>query len=139
MNKSEIKALIKTMLEEKISLGDILKELQVKHSVNMTFMELKMLASEIDDFDWSTLDKKVEKKDDEKEKAKGESNGTVIEINKIARPDAMLHGSVKFISGVTAEWLLDSYGRLSLDNKTGDPTPEDIEDFQIELQKSLGK
>ena len=138
MNKTEIKELIKKMLEEKISLGDILKELQGKHGVNMTFMELKMLASEIEDFDWSTLDKKVDKKED-KEESKENTSGTVIEINKIARPDAMLHGSVKFISGVKAEWLLDSYGRLSLENKTGDPTPEDIEDFQIELQKQLGK
>ena len=138
MNKTEIKVLIKKMLEEKISLGDILKELQSKYSVNITFMELKMLASEIEDFDWSTLDKKIEKKEDKKE-SKEDTSGTIIEINKIARPDAMLHGSVKFISGVTAEWLLDSYGRLVLENKTGNPTPEDIEDFQIELQKQLGK
>jgi hypothetical protein len=138
MNNSEIKALIKSKLEEKKILGDILKELQVEHNINITFMELKMLAAEIDDFDWSTLDKKVEKKPEDKENIE-ESSGTVIEINKIARPDAMMHGSVKFASGATADWLLDSYGRLTLDNKIGDPTAEDIEEFQLELQKALSK
>jgi len=122
MNNSEIKALIKSKLEEKKILGDILKELQVEHNINITFMELKMLAAEIDDFDWSTLDKKVEKKPEDKENIE-ESSGTVIEINKIAR----------------ADWLLDSYGRLTLDNKIGDPTAEDIEEFQLELQKALSK
>ena len=63
---------------------------------------------------------------------------TTVEVSPIARPGAVASGSVKFGSGVTAEWMLDQYGRLGLDKPTGKPTEQDIKEFQIELQKALG-
>ena len=55
------------------------------------------------------------------------------------RPGAVASGSVKFASGVSAEWVIDQSGRLGLNNASGEPTEDDIKDFQKELQKALSK
>ena len=52
----------------------------------------------------------------------------------------MFSGSVRFASGSTAEWYLDNMGRIGLENLVGDkPSPQDVEQFQIELDKVLRK
>ena len=61
----------------------------------------------------------------------------MVEINKIARPGAVLSGSVKFASGASAQWVLDQFGRLMFENAKGKPTKEDLVEFQEELQKKV--
>ena len=61
-----------------------------------------------------------------------------MEINRLTRPGVAMHGSVKFASGASADWILDQTGRLGFEKSEGKPTPEDIQEFQEELQKSLG-
>lgn len=67
------------------------------------------------------------------------SGGTVVELSPIARPGAVASGTVKFGSGVTADWVLDRTGRVGLDNPTGSPTQQDIQEFQMELQKLFAR
>ena len=139
MDNEKVKVLIKEMLEKGLSLGEILKELDSRHGISMTFMELKFLASEID-YDWSKPEPEAEESTEE-ENAEPENNNegcTVVEVNRLARPGAVLHGSVQFASGAKGEWVLDQFGRLGFENLQGEPTPEDIEDFKLELQKSIG-
>ena len=138
MNNEEIKVLIKEMLDQGLTLGEILKELDKQHGVGMTFMELKFLASEID-YDWSVPEPPEEDEPEEDEEENEVQEGqTVVEVNKLARPGAVLHGSVTFVSGASADWVLDQFGRLGFENNQGEPTQEDIEDFKLELQKTLG-
>jgi hypothetical protein len=139
MDNEKVKVLVKEMLEKGLSLGEILKELDSRHGISMTFMELKFLASEID-YDWSKPEPEAEESTEE-ENAEPENNNegcTVVEVNRLARPGAVLHGSVQFASGAKGEWVLDQFGRLGFENLQGEPTPEDIEDFKLELQKSIG-
>jgi len=139
MNNNKTKVLIKEMLEEKMSLGEILKELQKQHNIIMTFFDLKLLASEIEDYDWTALDTPEEKiEEEEKTEDETEETGkTIVEINKLARPGAVLHGNVKFASGATADWVLDQFGRLAMEKSNGQPTEEDMNEFKMELQKIL--
>lgn len=67
------------------------------------------------------------------------SSGTTVELSPIARPGAVASGTVKFGSGVTADWVLDRTGRIGLDNPTGSPTQQDIQEFQMELQKLFAR
>ena len=67
------------------------------------------------------------------------SSGTTVELSPIARPGAVASGTVKFGSGVTADWVLDRTGRIGLDSPTGSPTQQDIQDFQMELQKLFAR
>ena len=152
MQKEEIKSLVATLLNKGISLSDIQKQLQSEHAVRMTFLDLRLIASEIESVDWSKQKsdmnaKKAEEKAKE-EKKKKETNledveedidggKTVIEVSKLTRPGSVANGSVKFASGAKADWVLDQYGRLGLDKPEGERTPEDLKEFQTQLQKLL--
>ena len=162
---------IKKFIAEKVPQGYSLSKIQdmlKEQNVNITFMELRLLASEIESGVWAATEAKAEaarKKDApapsaalpdaEAEDAfspdadadaelppagadQALTGKTTVEVSPIARPGAVASGSVKFGSGVTAEWMLDQYGRLGLDKPTGKPTEQDIKEFQIELQKALG-
>ncbi len=168
MDNPEIKNIISALLNEGRSLSDIQKELQVKHSVTLTFLDLRILAAELESVDWSKQDPKkpdepakpLKKPDDKDEpvdaelvdeqgaaledefddEAATESSGkTVVELNKLVRPGAALSGSVKFASGASADWVLDQYGRLGLEKPVGKPTNDDLREFQMELQKLLSR
>ena len=67
--------------------------------------------------------------------APAQAGKTTVELSPIAKPGTVANGSVKFGSGVTADWYLDQTGRLGLTNNTGKPTETDIMEFQEELQK----
>ena len=101
-----------------------------------SLLELRLLAAELENIDWSKQDP-VKPAAEEAEKAKEAvpvAGKTVVEKSKLVRPGAMANGTVKFASGATAEWILDSYGRLGLDNVNGEYTEDDIKEFQAELQ-----
>ena len=163
-----IKRFMAQELENGKSLSEIQKLVNEKFSQRMTYMEIRILASELDTVDWKALDpraqaeaaKKAKEEEAKKAAAPAEpgedipenpdapdyasagaaAGKTVVELSKLARPGMMLSGTVKFASGSTAEWYVDNLGRLGLENLKGDkPTPEDIEAFQVELENVARK
>lgn len=151
MNDNEIKKFIAQQLAKNVNLSDIQKLVNAEFQLKLTFMDIRVLASELDNIDWSVNDPKAiqKAKDDAKKaaekKPEGEpeaapKSGTVVEVSKLIRPGTMASGTVKFASGPTAEWYVDQTGRLGLDKlEGGQPTPEDIKEFQLELQKAFGQ
>ncbi|MEO8426753.1 MAG: hypothetical protein ABI651_06535 [Verrucomicrobiota bacterium] len=84
----------------------------------------------------------------EPEKGMSEANqgvppggGVSVKVATVARPGALVSGSVTFSDGNSAEWHLDQTGRLGLSPKLPGykPSPADLEAFQIELQEELQK
>ncbi|MFZ2654788.1 MAG: hypothetical protein WAX69_07705 [Victivallales bacterium] len=159
MNRDEVKKIVYESLQQGLSLSDIQKILHDKGEI-ITFLDLRLLASELENLDWKKLagEKDTPPPEAKKEEAvtdksakpvsedeedvisgdKGEwSGGTKIELSKITRPGVALSGNVTFASGVKADWFVDQMGRLGLEKTTGKPTPEDIKGFQEELQKQL--
>ena len=65
---------------------------------------------------------------------------TTVEVSKVVRPGAAVSGTVKFGSGASGEWYLDQFGRLGFipDEGSGQPDQQDIQEFQVEVQKALG-
>ena len=173
MDNNEIKKFIAEKVPQGYSLSKI-QDMLKEQNVNITFMELRLLASEIESGIWKETEAKADAakkketpaaaeeplpgaeeapaQDDlppEEDASPGDgvpgaeadqavSGKTTVELSPIARPGAVASGTVRFGSGVTAEWMLDQYGRLGLDKPTGKPTEQDIREFQIELQKLLG-
>ncbi|MBQ6351908.1 MAG: hypothetical protein IJJ28_01405 [Lentisphaeria bacterium] len=171
--EKEVELSIKRFMAEELqkgeSLSDIQKMVNEKFSVHLTYMDIRILASELETIDWEALDPraqeaKAKRAKEEAEKAAAAetpeaaeavaadgaeaaapaTGKTVVELSKLARPGMMLSGTVKFASGSTAEWYIDQMGRLGLENLKGEkPTPEDVEAFQIELEnvarKALGR
>ena len=142
MDDIELKKIIKAHLDEDLTLNEIHKILADEHQVKMTFMDLRLLSSEIDDMDWGKFDPKVEveEEDEQTETVPPEPvSSTQIEISKIQRPGAMMSGSVTFLSGLKGEWYIDSMGQLGLNmaNENDQPTEEDMMDFQTELRNKV--
>ena len=147
----EIKRFIAEKLNRKESLSNIQKLVNEKFGTKLTYMEIRILASELDDVDWKAFDPVPVKKEDDaeeaepgkkkkKDKENAPASGTVVEISKLVRPGTALSGSVTFRSGSKADWYVDSYGRLGIENLQGEnPTEEDVREFQKELQKQLGR
>jgi hypothetical protein len=146
----KIKSFVAELLNQGVSLSDIQKRLHDEMNSKMTFLDLRLLASELEEVDWTKqkadIDaakaeekaKEEKVKEEEEKKAEGDGGGkTVVELSKLKRPGAVANGSVKFASGIKADWVLDQMGRLGLENNDGEPNEEDIQQFQAELQKLL--
>jgi hypothetical protein len=137
METTERDQLIGRLLQEGNTLSDVQKVLEEEHGVKLTYMELRLISSELE-VNWSAFDppepKPVLAEPDVLD-APGPSKTTVT-VSKIQRPGAVASGDVTFASGATAEWHFDAMGRLALD-PTGSgerPTEEDVQEFQAELQ-----
>ena len=140
MNEAELKKFVGSRLNEGVSLNQIQKMLAEEYDTRMTFLELRLLAAEIEDVDWSRQDpeEKPEEKKSEPQAAAPAGDGKIsVEISKIARPGAVMNGTVTFPSGVSGEWLLDQMGRPDFDKLTGEPTQDDMRAFVQELQRKL--
>lgn len=145
MDKTTLKQRIATLLQGGHSLAEIQNLLRREDGETITFLDLRLLAAEVEGVDWgeTTADQHRRQELDPADgdlattEPAGVDSGTVVEISKLARPGAALSGSVRFTSGVTADWVLDAHGRLGLENAKGQPSPEDIQDFQQELQRKI--
>ncbi len=141
LSVEERNRLIAEQLNQGVSLGEIQKLLEQEHGVKMTYMELRLLASELENVDWSRQPEtsfKVKPMDSETGAAADPGGGrTKVTVSQLARPGAAMSGSVDFASGAKAEWFLGNDGRLGLQPESGSekPTEEDIREFQEELQK----
>ncbi len=64
-----------------------------------------------------------------------------VTVDQIARPGALVSGSVTFSDGMNADWYLDQTGRLGLIAKQQGykPSPTDIQQFQMALEREMAK
>ncbi|TMP99893.1 MAG: hypothetical protein E6L09_08200 [Verrucomicrobia bacterium] len=75
------------------------------------------------------------------EEAPADAGGISITVDQLARPGALVSGSVTFRDGNSAAWYLDQYGRLGLAPKQQGykPSAKDLQAFQEQLQSELAK
>ena len=161
MDNTEIKKFIAERVAEGVSLSKIQDELTAQGN-KMTFMELRLLASEIENDIFKQQEAPAEPAPEETpapaqeaapaaeaapaqdaaapaEEANKVRGNTTVTVSPIQRPGYYATGTVKFGSGAEAEWFLDQSGRLGLD-PTNDmkPDQQDIAEFQQELRKAFG-
>ncbi len=151
MDNTDRNRLIVEKLNEGETLSDIQKMLEDEYGIRMTYMDLRILATELEGVDWSqqpeskTAGKKTAEQEDllsgggGDDQAAATASGTKVTVSNVARPGAAMSGSVEFSSGAKAEWFLGNDGRLGLQPEAGSekPTEEDIQEFQEELQKKI--
>ena len=157
MDEMQIKKFVAQKLHEGIKLTEIQTMLVNELDCKMTFLELRLLASELEDVDWSQFDPRENKPTEAAPAApaenipaegdmadvlepapaaaEGAAGATTVELSRLSRPGALAHGTVNFASGASAEWLIDEMGRLGLDKVSGQPTEQDLAEFQQELRK----
>lgn len=161
--ENSVKAFMAEQIAAGVSLSDVQSMVNAEFKLSMTYMDIRILASELE-IDWQKLSPEKTVPAPEKnevpevpantdapapaEDAPAENTApampdlstTKVEVSKIARPGMMFSGSATFANGSTADWYLDNMGRLGVDNLQGDqPGQEDIEKFQMALQLELRK
>lgn len=173
MTHDEIKAFIADRTREGHNLSKI-QDMLAERGVKMTFMELRLIASEIESSFWQQAEPKPESApeaekpvqedapaadedafpadDAEAEQpapddaaANGEipADGgksaprgrTTVTIDQLARPGFLATGGVSFGSGASGNWCLDQMGRLMFEKLEGKPDRQDLQEFQLELQR----
>ena len=144
--ENQVKQLLARLLAEGVSLSDAQTKINSELGIALTYMDIRIIASTLD-VDWkksdphpvkSEEDAPAEEKAGEAAENQDEAGKTVVEISKLVRPGMALSGSVKFASGSKADWYLDRTGRLGLENLVGEqPTQEDIQLFQMELERAV--
>lgn len=141
MNLSdEQKAVLAGWVQSGMGLSEIQKRLESEFEVRITYMDLRFLVDDLD----LEVTSAGPKFDDPLAKAGGTPAvpGRVsVTLDKISRPDAMASGQVTFSDGVSGQWSIDQTGRMALNpSQEGyQPSPEDLQEFQKELQEAAKK
>ena len=160
MNLSdEQKRIIAERLNDGASIADIQSLITTEFEVAATYMETRFL---IDDLDLELQEQEkvsadlndpsnasspsaggnggiLDQSGAETKQAETSGGSVSVDIDSIKRPGTALSGTVTFSDGVSAKWYVDPMGRLGLDpDQAGyQPSQEDIETFQVELQTKM--
>jgi len=172
MTHDEIKAFIAARTREGHNLSKI-QDMLAEQGVKMTFMELRLIASEIETSFWQQAEPQPEPAPEAEkpaqdampeeedlpadgpgaeqlppddaapaEEAPAADDGktaprgrTTVTIDQLARPGFLATGGVSFGSGASGNWCLDQMGRLMFEKLEGKPDRQDLQEFQLELQR----
>jgi len=146
MTNDERKAIVRQLLKEGRSLSEIQDVLRKEKNDSITYMELRLLLSEMPD---AKLPEKEPPKTpvvppaspaNKAGKESAPSGGKLsISVDQVPAPGSMLSGYARFASGAKAHWFLDEMGRLGLEPELGStkPTQADMQEFSKELRRML--
>ena len=150
MTNDERKEIIRKLLKDGLTLSQILDHLYKEKNDSITYMELRLLLSEMPD---ATLPEKELPKTvlppaapavpgvvkPEVLPPSGTGGKVSISVDQMPAPGSMLSGYVRFGSGAKAHWFLDEMGRLGLEPElgSGKPTQPDMTEFATELKRML--
>jgi hypothetical protein len=158
------KAIVRKWLEEGLKLSDIQKRLASELGVHLTYMEVRLLVSDLqvmpkdaeppppppapapaagqpDENQADAGSAETELEEEDQAEAPAGTGNVSVSLDTVAMPGAALSGKVTFSDGQKAQWYLDQYGRLGIApaNKGYRPSPTDIQAFQMRLQQELEK
>ena len=61
----------------------------------------------------------------------------VVTLDELTLPGTLISGKVQFASGTAGAWQIDQMGRFAWSDLSGQPTPEELQAFQVELTQIL--
>ena len=155
MTNDERKQVVRDLLGKGLTLSQILDYLHKEKADPITYMDLRLLLSEMPDV---KLPEKEPPKTvlpppappgtgalkDPSSAAVGKEPETgggklSISVDQMPAPGAMLSGYARFSSGAKAHWFLDEMGRLGVEPELGSSkaTPKDMQEFATELRRLL--
>jgi hypothetical protein len=63
----------------------------------------------------------------------------VVTLDELTLPGTLISGKVTFASGTRGGWQIDQLGRFAWNALEGQPTPEELQAFQMELTQILSR
>ena len=153
---------VSAWIAEGLKLAEIQKRLGAECGLNLTYMEVQMVVDDLKLMPKDPPPPKVDKplplppptaggalpdagdslKEDASSPAPPGGIGKVsVTVDTVARPGALVSGSVTFGDGQSAVWHLDQMGRLGLAPKQPGykPSAGDLQAFQQTLESELSK
>ena len=140
MTNDERKPIVRQLLTEGRTLSQIQDFLTKEKGDSITYMELRLLLSEMPDAKLPEKELLKTVLPPETKPAGTAAGGKLsISMDQAPAPGAMLSGYVRFTSGAKAHWFLDEMGRLGLEPELGSSkaTQTDMQEFSAELRKML--
>ena len=133
---------------EGVDLNGIQKRLAAECGVHMTYMDVRFLlldhGIEIATASALAPEKKPEPTPAPVEKAEPAeqlppAGKPVVTLDELTLPGTLISGKVQFDSGTRGGWQIDQLGRFAWNELQGQPTPEELQAFQVELTQILSR
>lgn len=145
---SEQVEMVKKWVAEGAQMADLQKRLKDDFGFNVTYMDTRFLALDLAlnfqvDEEESEGPNDIENPEAQEEVDLGplvqDEEAVTVTLDQVARPGAMVSGTVTFSDGMKALWLIDEMGRPSIDpDQPGyQPSEADLVSFQAELKGLL--
>jgi hypothetical protein len=140
MTNDERKQVVRELLKQGRTLSEIQDHLRNEKNDSITYMELRLLLSEMPD---AKLPEKEQPKPvvlpPEPKTTDAGGDKLSISVDQRPAPGSMLSGYARFNSGAKAHWFLDEQGRLGVEPELGSskPTQKDMQEFTTELKRML--
>ena len=145
LTEDQIEA-IRAWVADGAQMAEVQKKLNEEFGFKVTYMDTRFLALDLELEFASQEDPEAGEKpessfveDDHASAAPAGRDEVSATLDQVARPGAMVSGSVTFSDGVRGIWLIDEMGRPSIDpDQPGyQPTEADLMAFQDKLQVLL--
>ncbi|MGJ8653288.1 MAG: hypothetical protein ACSHX8_08440 [Opitutaceae bacterium] len=143
LNDSQ-KSTVATWIADGKSLADVQALLREEFSISMTYMDVRFM---VDDLDITFAEPEPEEVEEDAAEAVTEpevveeAGGNVrVDVDALMVPGSLVSGTVVFSDGKSLKWQLSAAGQLGLipgDDPDYRPSPEDVEQFQAQLQEVL--
>ena len=132
--------MVRQWASEGVDLNGIQKKLQSECGVHMTYMEVRFLLL---DHHIDIATEAPEKKEAEPEAPAPEAAPAVdkvqVSLDDLQLPGALLSGKAVFPGGASGAWMIDQFGRFGWSELNGQPSPDEMSDFQKELSALLSR
>ena len=127
-----------------VDLNGIQKNLAAECGVHMTYMDVRFLlldhGIEIATAAAPVEEKKPEPAPEPESTPQPAADGQlVVTLDELTLPGTLISGKVTFASGTRGGWQIDQLGRFAWNALEGQPTPEELQAFQMELTKLLSR
>ena len=127
-----------------VDLNGIQKNLAAECGVHMTYMDVRFLlldhGIEIATAAVPVEEKKPEPAPEPESAPQPAADGKlVVTLDELTLPGTLISGKVAFASGTRGGWQIDQLGRFAWNALEGQPTPEELQAFQMELTKLLSR
>ena len=127
-----------------VDLNGIQKNLASECGVHMTYMDVRFLlldhGIEIAIAATPVEEKKPEPAPEPAATPQPAADGKLeVTLDELTLPGTLISGKVAFASGTRGGWQIDQLGRFAWNALEGQPTPEELQAFQMELTKLLSR
>lgn len=131
---------VRQWAESGMDLNAIQKSLKEVLGIHITYMETRFLLLDHGIEIRKTEEVAAEQPKEEpmeEEQTPATEGKLQVTVDEVQQPGMFLSGKVSFPSGATGSWFFDTMGQLSWEPGIGQPTTEEMNDFQKELGRIL--